>query len=171
MIRLLGAILVTVGGAASGLGLAWQVKRTQRQLGGLITAVEQLQNELQFRLLPVGQLFAVLGRTAEGEVGRLFQLAADKMAADPALAALQAVQRAMDELPALSLGQEGRQTLLELASSLGRYDLEGQCRAIALAQRRLTMQYDRLCAEKSGRCRSYGVLGVCTGLALAIILI
>lgn len=171
MIQLIGAALVTAGGAAAGLGMAGQVRRTIRQLETLSAALEQLENELQYRLLPVGQLFAVLGERTQDEIGSLFRLSSEKMAQDRTLPALQAVSRSMDELPELSLGQEGAKTLLELAAALGRYDLEGQCRAIALARRRLAAQYDRLLADKSSRCRSYGVLGICTGLALAIILI
>ena len=64
-----------------------------------------------------------------------------------------------------------RQTLLTLGASLGEFDLDGQSRALELALARLSSQLRRLEEGSSARRRSYATIGVCAGLAVAVILL
>jgi stage III sporulation protein AB len=169
MMRLVGAACLSLGGAATGFGLARQVRQTQRQVDVLVDALGQLENELQYRLLPTARLLDLLATRTDGPVGRLFRRAADAMDRDPTLPALQAIRRSLDGSECL--GERGTETLLELAAALGRYDLEGQCRAIRAARARLAAQSAALEQDRAARCRTYGALGVCTGLAAAIVLV
>lgn len=65
----------------------------------------------------------------------------------------------------------GAGTILSLFDSLGRYDLEGSVQALDLALSRLREEVKALQNSAAARCRTYLTLGVCTGLAAAVILI
>lgn len=58
---------------------------------------------------------------------------------------------------------------MNLGSGLGKYDLPGQLRAVDLAMDRLRSLLEQCQAEQRSRIRSYCTLGVCAGLAIAII--
>lgn len=54
---------------------------------------------------------------------------------------------------------------------LGRFDLESQLAAIERAKGSITSVLLQLQAQKRARCRSYETIGICAGLALAVILL
>ena len=54
---------------------------------------------------------------------------------------------------------------------MGRFDAAGQARSVALAADRLRLMLAELEAGKRARCRSYRTIGICAGLALAVILL
>lgn len=60
---------------------------------------------------------------------------------------------------------------MSLFESLGKYDLEGNIQVLDLALSRLREEARSLQAGAAARCRTYVALGVCTGLAVAVILI
>lgn len=61
--------------------------------------------------------------------------------------------------------------LRELGSVLGRYDAQEQTLALQALIGRVEESIRQLQLGKADRCRSYEVLGVCAGCALAIILL
>ena len=61
--------------------------------------------------------------------------------------------------------------LRELGEILGRYDCNEQTRAMQALIARVDDSIARLREGKADRCRSYEVLGVCAGCALAILLL
>ena len=63
------------------------------------------------------------------------------------------------------------QTLYGLSMGLGRFDLESQLAAIERAKGSITSVLLQLQAQKRARCRSYETIGICAGLALAVILL
>ena len=61
--------------------------------------------------------------------------------------------------------------LRELGGILGRYDRDEQIMALEALSVRVEDSVHRLQEGKADRCRSYEVLGVCAGCALAILLL
>ena len=61
--------------------------------------------------------------------------------------------------------------LRELGAVLGQYDADGQMRALQALIERVDVSIAQLRQGRADRCRSYEVLGVCAGCALAIILL
>ena len=61
--------------------------------------------------------------------------------------------------------------LRELGAVLGQYDAEEQIRALQALLDRVDVSIAQLRQGRADRCRSYEVLGVCAGCALAIILL
>ena len=93
------------------------------------------------------------------------------MRSDRTLRPMQVFQTALDRTAELSLAMPARQTLLTLGASLGEFDLDGQSRALELALARLSSQLRRLEEGSGARRRSYATIGVCAGLAVAVILL
>ena len=79
--------------------------------------------------------------------------------------------QALAQTRGLSLSSAAWGTILSLFDSLGRYDLEGSVQALDLALSRLREEAKALQNSAAARCRTYLTLGVCTGLAAAVILI
>ena len=81
------------------------------------------------------------------------------------------IKDALAGTPGLCLGPDARRALLELGMALGKFDMEGQCRAIGLAEARLQRELELLGQSRRARCRSYETIGVCAGLAIAVLLV
>ena len=58
-----------------------------------------------------------------------------------------------------------------LGQSLGRFDLDGQLKSMAEVRQECRRKLEELTINKEVRLRSYQTLGLCTGAALAILLI
>ena len=123
------------------------MRRQQAQTLALIDALLRIRHELQYRLTPLPEIFA---QTCT--VGY-------------------ACRQALAQTRGLSLSSAARGTILSLFDSLGRYDLEGSVQALDLALSRLREEVKALQNSAAARCRTYLTLGVCTGLAAAVILI
>ena len=150
MIKLLGTAMIVLGSGSAGFGFARAVRAQLRQLNALLAALEAMKGEIEYRLTPLPELFAALGEGTEPVTAAFFRGCAAMMEADRALP------------PQLVLGR---------AFSLGKFDLGGQVRAIELAQERLRAELAEVQAGSRARCRSYETIGICAGLALAVILL
>ena len=64
-----------------------------------------------------------------------------------------------------------KELLMSLGQSLGRFDLEGQLKGLAFVQEQCRNTLICLKSEQATRNRSFRVLGLCAGIALAILLI
>ena len=64
-----------------------------------------------------------------------------------------------------------RSALLALFDALGRYDLEGNLQMLELALDRLRAEARLIQSGSRARCKTYISLAVCTGLAIAVILV
>ena len=156
MLKLIGLSLILAASGAVGAGLAWTVRRQQAQTLALIDALLRIRHELQYRLTPLPEIFS--------------GLAGSLSAADTCTVGY-ACRQALAQTRGLSLSSAARGTILSLFDSLGRYDLEGSVQALDLALSRLREEVKALQNSAAARCRTYLTLGVCTGLAAAVILI
>ena len=69
----------------------------------------------------------------------------------------------------LSLPPEVMESLRGLFAGFGSYDYAGQLRQIELTQTQVAAGIALLAEQKQARCRSYELLGLCTGLCLVIL--
>jgi stage III sporulation protein AB len=171
MFKGMGLFCVVLAASWTGFGFARAVRRQAAQLRQLVTALEFMKSEIQYRMTPLPELFGQLAGSPDPAVGGLFGLCAGFLRHDRTCPPAAAFQKALGEERRLVLSGETRQTLLALGLALGRFDVEGQCRSIELAERRLQKESDELEAKKRARCRSYETLGICAGLAIAVILV
>ena len=171
MLRRLGAALVTLSASLVGFGFARGVRRQCAQLEGLLWALDFMQSELSSRLTPLPQLFSALSACRQKDVALFFEAAGRALSVPPGCTVPVSFKRGFQASPGLSPGQEAVQTLYGLSMGLGRFDLESQLAAIERAKGSITSVLLQLQAQKRARCRSYETIGICAGLALAVILL
>ena len=102
-----------------------------------LAALEAMKGEIEYRLTPLPELFAALGEGTEPVTAAFFRGCAAMMEADRALPPQLVLGRAMEQTTSLQWSARTRETVRNLAFSLGKFDLGGQVRAIELAQERL----------------------------------
>ena len=154
MLRLIGAALVTLSASLVGFGFARGVRRQCAQLEGLLWALDFMQSACRQR-----------------DVALFFEAAGRALSVPPGCTVPVSFKRGFQASPGLSPGQEAVQTLYGLSTALGRFDLESQLAAIERAKGSITSVLLQVQAQKRARCRSYETIGICAGLALAVILL
>lgn len=171
MLKLLGSFLVVLAAGSVGFGFAAAVRAQAVQLQRLIAALEYMKSEIAFRLTPLPELFRLLGSAQDEPVGSFFARCASELLHEPGAGIQTVFHHALRQTQKLALPQSARRTLLELSVSLGKFDAQGQINALSLASERLRQQLATLEAGRKERCRSYETIGICAGLALAVILL
>lgn len=163
IVRLSGALLLALAGAALGLERSAQVRRRARVLSALCAALGVMEEEISLLRTPLPELFARLAERG-GEELRGFFAALSVSDGRP-------VSEKWGEcVSALPLDGEGRETLRSLALSLGRYDAQSQCAQIGLVRARLERMTQEARSERDGRAKTYVGLGLSLGAMAAVIL-
>ena len=150
MLKLIGLSLILTASSAMGLGLARTVRRQQAQTLALIDA---------------------LLRIREAAVAAFFSGLAGSLSAADTCTVGYACRQALRRTEGLCIPAGVRTALMSLFDTLGKYDLDGNLQALDLALGRLREEARQLQGSAAARCKTYVTLGVCTGLAVAVILI
>lgn len=151
----------------TGFSAAAKVRQTLFQLRQLKLSLEVMRCEIAYRLTPIRKLSGLLAESCKGELSRFYTLLGEGLLhGDEVTKAAEAAKR---RCRALCLPPEIAQSMDELFACFGSYDYSGQLRLIELTQSRVEAAEAQLASEKKSRCRCYEVLGVCTGLALVIL--
>jgi len=160
--RFVGVLMIAASGCAAGVLAGIDRKKRYHALSELIAALDLLENEICFRCSPV---CAALKTAAEAST--VLRTASSIAQADPA-----AIPSAFRQAAAThGLSPEDTAVLSELANTVGRYGAEEQKGSIEYAKARLQA---RLAPEEEAAAKAaklYKTLGICGGLAAAVILI
>ena len=168
MIRWMGAFLVFAGCGGFGFSMAAAARADQRNLRQLLRAVEFMHAELSYRMPPLGALCRSAGAIVEGPIQKLLLALADELELQAAPEVRNCMEAVLEKhrLPRLV-----RERLLELGDTLGRFDLPGQLRGLDRAETDLRQILEQMQQGRETRLRSYQTLGLCTGAAIAILLL
>lgn len=169
--RLFAALLILIGTSTVGFGACFSAAREIRQLRQLQAALTVMKNEMTYKAAELPQMLCTMKQTVGGSVGAWLALCGEKMLAEPMAEPAGIIMEALENTPELCFARSARNTVFTLAGQLGSYDTEGQLRAIALAEKELTEQTKLLEESRTERSRSYKTLGICSGLAIAVILL
>lgn len=165
----IGAAFVVAGCGCVGFSMASAYRREENALRQLIAALDFMQCELQFRLTPLPELCRRAGAERSGCVGQVLRQLASELESQIAPDAESCMHAALSvcrELPA-RVGQ----AMKILASSLGRFDLEGQLSGLEAVRSYCRRELDTLSVGREARLRSYQTLGLCAGAGLAILFV
>lgn len=169
MLKLIGSVLIVFGAGSFGISKAVRFFKQVRQLGEFVNALELLKCEMNYTLLPSTELCRVTAERIGATAGKFLLHYADALERN--LTREKAVRAAMGQTQGLSLSADAQMALLELFGNFGRYDLEGENRLLALTQSRLKKTLEQYESDKKPLVKGYAALGICTGIALAILLI
>lgn len=159
-----------ISAGSVGLRMAQSVRAEDRELRQLQRVLELMRCEIQGSAAPVEELCERAQAVCRGQLRLLLEdcaaLIRTREAADVGQIMEACLLRQAQQMPVSCVCH-----LRELGEVLGRYDREGQLQALEALLRRVGDSIDRLQQGKADRCRSYEVLGVCAGCALAILLL
>ena len=170
MFKLLGAALIVTGASSVGIRMALRVRQEEQLLRSIVRVLELWRCEIGSSLTPTVQLCELAAGICKGMLKDVFTAAAQRMAlqedADAASVMEAVLLRFGSRLPLSCICR-----LRELGSILGAYDAQQQTQALEALIARVNGSVDELRSGAAERCRSYEVMGVCAGCALAIILL
>lgn len=167
--KLIGAILVIVGCGGFGFMISAGYKREERHLRELQQALLHMSSELQYRLTPLPELVQKMAEHTSGALWQVFSVLDRELTCQIAPNAEACLHTALKENP--SIPPLTGNMLRLFGKSLGKFDLTGQITGIEQVQSACKECIDKLAADRDERLRSYRTLGICAGLAIAILLI
>lgn len=169
MIKWIGAGLIIGGCGMFGFSLAAAHRREEKALVSLISALDYMQCELQYRLTPLPDLCRQAGEQNRTQIGHILLMLARELDCQinaDVESCMDAVLRGETNLPSRT-----RNAFENLGASLGRFDLDGQVRGLEAVRTFCRGELERLGKDRDIRLRSYQTLGLCAGAALAILLV
>ena len=143
MLKILGIVLVLCGSGSFGIGKTVQFYRQMRQLREFYNALEILKCEMNYSLAELPKLCRITAGRSERNAARFLLGYAEAL--ESGLPRTKAAQQVVEQL---NLPSDAQMSLLELFSSLGRYELSGENRLIQLSQHRLQAALERFQREK-----------------------
>lgn len=167
--KLIGAALILLGCGGAGFYLAATHEKELRTLRKLMYILEHMISELQFRMTPLPELCLHLIQETGGVLRNFFQILYEELEQqinpDVKCCVRCALKRCHD------LPNHTAECLEQMGASLGRFDLEGQLRALDGVVQLCKRHIAQLEENKKQRLRSYKTLGICAGAAMVILFI
>lgn len=168
-VKILGAILVIAGCGSFGFMVAAMHRKETATLRNLITALDFMACELQYRLTPLPELCRHTAESSNGIIKQmLFALSAelDAQVSPNVEKCVFAVLEKKKDIPVLTA-----KAFRLLGQSLGQFDLEGQLNGIEMVRTESKRILDEHTKNQDNRLRCYQTLGICAGAAMAILFI
>ena len=170
MIRLLGAVMLTMGCGSLGLSVVNRLDGRVRDLRELSAGLEILQRELGWRLAPLPEALEAAAGGTHGRTAEFFSFCAQGAKQLAGVPFRTLWSRGL-ERSSLRLSREDRALLEQLGPVLGRYDGDSQRQAVESVLAGLSRQRAQAEDDRRRLGRVYGVLGLTAGLFLTLVLI
>ena len=168
-LRWIGALLVVCGCGWVGFQMAIRCRQEEISLRKLHRILVYMECEIQYSLLPLPDLCENAGKLAGGTLKKILHELTLQMEQQVLPDARSCMRAVLDRYP--DLHQSIRRIMLQMGQTFGEFDMPGQIRELQALQQMCQKEGERLSQDRDERIRSYQTLGLCTGLALAIILI
>lgn len=164
----IGAVLVILSCGGFGFLMAAAHRKEERTLRNLISALDYMECELQYRLTPLPELCQKAGNQNCGIIRQILLKLARELEAQiaPDVESCMTAALMQTEVPVRI-----RQLFTMLGRSLGNFDLSGQLKSLAAVRGACRQELDGLTNNRDVRLRGYQTLGLCAGAALAILFI
>lgn len=168
-IKFIGAILIIIGCGGVGFSMAAGCKREEWALRSLISTLDFMTCQLQYRLTPLPELCRQAGQQTRGAVGQVMTVLAEELEKQITPEADSCMHAAISRVSCVPKAAE--EALRVLGKSLGRFDLQGQLHGLEQVRSHCRRELEGITADRDQRIRSYQTLGVCAGAALAILFV
>ena len=169
MVRIFASILVIAGCGGVGFSMCHQFMKEERELESLIRGLEWMILELNYRMPPLGELCMEASNRVRGNVHivlrRFAEALEEQVTSDISLSMDRAMASVNDIPETLSI------RLKDFGASAGQFDIAGQVVALESVLERCKQDHDLLRSRKEHCLRNYKTFGICSGIALVIILL
>ena len=167
--KCLGAVFVIAGCGGVGFSMASAHRKEEKSLRQLISALDYMECELQYRLTPLPDLCFQAAKECTGFVGKVFLNLARELENQITPDVSSCMNAAM--YPVKEISRHTAEHLKMLGQSLGRFDLEGQLKGLEAVRNSARKKLEDISKDRDIRLRSYQTLGLCAGAALVILFI
>ena len=168
-LKILGALCVVTACGTCGFMMAGQHIGKIRKMQNLISALEYMECELQYRSTPLPQLCRQAGLQCQGKIQQVFILLADELDAQVFPNVQRCMASVMDRIGHLE--RPIYDSFRQFGNNLGKFDLIGQVQGLNSTRQSCTERLEQLMQNKESRIRSYQTLGLCAGAAIAILFV
>ena len=167
--KILGAVLILTGCGGFGMMICMSYKREEEMLNQMIHAMDFIQCELQFRMTPLPELCAQASNGCKGKISQFWKHLSEELLQQISPDVSGCVTAAKESCGTFSSRVD--KVLEMLSLSLGQFDAQGQLQALEAARNHCRTELDSMRVNRETRLRSYQTLGICTGVALVILLV
>lgn len=164
----IGAVLIIAGCGGFGFSLAAGHRHQERSLHRLLRILDFMTSELHFHATPLPQLCANAAKLYSKAEALVFSRLGEALEARESADAPSCMEEVLKEI---QLPDQTRDILRQLGTTLGRFDLEGQLKGLEEGREFCRLHLNSLGENRDTRLRNYQTLSLCTGAALAILLI
>lgn len=165
----IGAILIVAGCSGFGFCMAAGHRHQEANLRKLISLLDFMACELQYRMTPLPELCDAAARETSGQLRNVFSELSGQLLVNTSAQVSDAMELALKDTG--ELPPRIRDHLLSLGRNLGRFDLDGQLKGLEAVRSECRRDLEGICANRDVRLRNYQTLGLCAGAALAVLLI
>ena len=165
----IGAILIISGCGGFGFSIASVHRRDEHTLRLLVSALDYMECELQFRMTPLPDLCRMVSSQTSGYLHDIFFSLADSLDMQLSPDVNTCMNAVIRQHPLSS--PTTVYYLQLLGTSLGRFDLNGQLLGLESVRSSCRKTLDEMGKNRENRLRSYQTLGLCGGAALVILFI
>lgn len=168
-LKLFGAVLIVLSCSGFGFYIAAGHKKEVYCLQKLVTIIEFMEWELEYRLTPLPQLCRSVADKTSFYFPAVFRSLSEELTyqISPDVATcMRSVLTAQKEIPKFTY-----EYLEMLGDSLGEYNIDGQLKSLVQLRQIINKKLDELTENQKQRLHCYQTLGVCAGAALAILFI
>ena len=165
----IGAALVIAACSGFGFTMASAHMKNEKQLRQMLLVLEDMECLLQYKLMPLPELCRSAANRINGPVRSLIQLFSQELERQIAPDVPTCMSAALSQCQ--NLNGNVRYLFSELGHSLGSFDLAGQVKSLEYVKNNCYIVLKHMESNRELRIKCYQTLGICAGVALAIILI
>lgn len=168
IIKIIGALFVIVACGSVGFYMAAEHRRTEKTLKQLLSAIDYIGNELQYRMSTLPDIFRQVATLYQGVIGKFFKLLTiemEKQVLPNMICCVDAVIPQITDMP-----KPVKECLVLLGRSLGQFDVDGQLKDLSNVREECSTRLMKFTDNQEVRLRSYQTLALCAGAAVAILL-
>ena len=169
--KIFGILFVILSSLSVGLRYSHIVQQRCTTIGQIILALRLLKSELSTHGTPLPEAFGLLAAATSGSTAAYFSSAAKEMNRNRWISPKESLRTAEIHLKEFGPKDPSILILRDLSSGIGKFDMDSQLNSLENAITRFEILHRSAEQERSVHCRTYRMLGLCTGIALAILLI
>lgn len=164
--RVAGMIFIVLSAGSVGFQMASNLKKRCMLMQQILISLQVMKNEIVVCRTPLPRVFALMAASVQEPLSLVYSCIAKDMDRNRWVTPYEAVCTALLGFSEATVGD----VLLPLAQTLGKYDLDAQTIGIDKAVFDAQAILHTLEDERRLKSRTYRTLGICTGLAVAILL-
>ena len=169
MVKCIGAACIVSACIGAGITIVTNHKKEVNSLKNLILAIDYMESELQFCMPSLPVLCQKTAGQCDKNLKKLFLNLAFELEGQVAPDVKHCMESALCK--SVDIPDKTQKCLELLGDSLGKFDLDGQLKALEQVKISCEEKLNQLLENANVRLRSYQTLGLCLGAALIILLV